>query len=380
MKTLRILIITGNFYNNKDGVSITLHKLADYLHNKSIRVLVIAPYSGKKSGKPYPVIEAPSLPVPFRTEYQFSMGFSKKIKQQILQFAPAIIHIATPDLLGCSAIRLAKKYQIPVVTSLHTNFLDYLPYYHLSWLKPLVLRYGRWFYGQCEDIYCPSESIYRFLIKNNIQHTKKIWGRGVSHEMFNPERRSEQWRRDRNIRNDRIIVTWVSRLVKEKNLLLFIEAIKQSMARFPQILPLIVGDGPMLPSARQQLPNAHFAEFLESEALAEAYANSDIFVFPSVSETFGSVTLEAMACGLPCVVADSPGSRCLVSDNVTGHVIRELSASNFSMSINHLVQHPAQRKAFGKKGYQKSLSYRTDACNETLLNYYKACIEKYRLR
>ena len=214
---MKITLITGNFYNNIDGVSITIQKLCDFLYKHDINIQVIAPFSGKTNEKPYPVIENKSFALPGRKEYQFCLSMSDAVKTKIKLFNPSIIHIVTPEILGRHGQKIAKELNIPIVSSFHTNFASYLTYYKLGLLKPLLNIYLRSFYKKCSHIYCPSESIYHQLLKDKIYHQKRIWSRGVNTALFSPQFKNKMFKKKLKIPNDDIIILWVSRLVKEKN-------------------------------------------------------------------------------------------------------------------------------------------------------------------
>ena len=372
---MKITLITGNFYNNIDGVSITIQKLCDFLYRHDIDIQVIAPFSGKKNEKPYPVIENKSFALPGRKEYQFCLSMNDAVKTEIKLFTPNLIHIVTPEILGLDGQKLAEELKIPIVSSFHTNFASYLAYYKLGFLKPLLNLYLRSFYKKCSHIYCPSESIYQEMIKNKIYHQKRIWSRGVDQTIFKPDLKNKTFKKELSIPNDDIIILWVSRLVKEKNFQLFLSVIKQINKKYKNITTLIVGDGPLYKKIPKQ-KNIYHLKHQSHEKLAKIYANSDIFLFPSISETFGSVTLEAMASGLPCIVAKSPGSKCLIKNNESGIVIDNINENTFIDATKKLLEKKNLRKEIGKNAYNQSLNYNTESENKELLRYYEELITK----
>jgi len=238
------------------------------------------------------------------------------VKRQLLDFKPDIIHIAVPDLLGHAALRLAKKNNIPVVASYHTRYETYLRHYwYLAPLEGLLKRILRRFYGDCLEVYLPSDSTRAALLADGLRDNFKPWPRGIDMTRFAPAKRSAAWRARHGIGADELVILHVSRLVREKRLDTLTAALKQITVPHRVV---IVGDGPDRGFVQAQLPHAIFTGFLGGEALTAASASSDIFFFPSDSESFGSVTLEAMASGLPCVCADATGSRSLVVDGQTG--------------------------------------------------------------
>jgi glycosyltransferase involved in cell wall biosynthesis len=197
-----------------------------------------------------------------------------------------------------------------------------------------------------------------------------LWSRGVDTEEFSPDHYSDQWRKEHGFAEDDIILTLVSRLVWEKNLKIFAETARKLG---DSIKPVIVGNGPAMDDLQQMLPNALFTHFITGDELARAYASSDIFLFPSETETFGNVTLEAMASGLPCVVADAPGSKSLVKQGINGYLASPHNPEEFVTYVRKIAENGVLRKEMAKAARQKALEYSWDRVNSTLLeNYYEA--------
>lgn len=374
MNDLRIALFTGNYNHIPDGVSLTLNRLVGYLEKQHIPVLVFGP-SVKEPGLRHngELVVAPSVPVPVsnRGEYRFTVGFPKRLKKRLENFNPALVHIATPDLLGYKALKWAKKHDIPVVASYHTHFSSYLQYYKFGFLEKLLWKYLRWFYGQCTNIYVPTESMAAVLKQNGIKDGLRIWARGVDTALFNPDKRSEIFREKAGFSKTDTVVTFVSRLVWEKELRTFIESVKNVQQTNPEVKALVVGDGPAMDEARTLLPDAFFAGFLKGEELAAAYASSDVFLFPSHTETFGNVTLEAMSSGLPCLVADAIGSKSLVVDGENGLWAEKKNVSDFTEKLRTIVSSRELMKNMGSKSRQLALTYEWEAINKGLVDHYK---------
>jgi glycosyltransferase involved in cell wall biosynthesis len=213
------------------------------------------------------------------------------------------------------------------------------------------------------------------LEKKNIRGNLKIWERGIDGKLFNPERRDEHWRKDRCLDQNDIVVTFVSRLVWEKNLRLFADVVNRLKEKYPQVKSMVVGEGPAAEEVKKLLPKAVFTGFLKGEELAKAYASSDIFFFPSDTETFGNVTLEAMASGLPAVVADATGSKSLVDHGVNGFRAPVERSDKFFTLIETLIVDPELRKSMSIASLKKAKEYSWDLVNGKLLSYYKEVLQ-----
>lgn len=375
MTELRVALFTGNYNHIRDGVSLTLNRLVHYLESQNIPVLVFGP-SNKN-----PVIDhcgelvvTPSIPmlVPGREEYRIATHFNRAAKKRLKEFNPTLIHIATPDGLGIGALRWAKKNNIPKVTSYHTHFLSYTEYYslYLSPVKKPFKMMMKWFYKQFAHTYVPSQSMIEELHREGIPGNMKIWTRGIDTERFNPGKRDMEWRRSVGFEDDEIVVTFVSRLVWEKELRTYIDSVKRIQKVNPKVRALVVGNGQAEEEAKQLLPSGHFTGFAKGEELARAYASADVFMFPSHTETFGNVTLEAMASGLPCIVADAIGSKSLVADGVNGYLAKKENVDDFTKKLKEVISDSSQRIEMGKKSREMSLEYQWDSINAGLVNNY----------
>ncbi|TVQ66681.1 MAG: glycosyltransferase family 1 protein [Balneolaceae bacterium] len=374
---MKIAIFTGNYNHIRDGVSLTLNRLVDYLESKGVNVLVFGPTVAAPAIKHKgTLIAVPSLPLPGRSEYRFSRSFPPDCIEKLSQFDPDIVHIATPDLLGLKALRWALKNEKPIVSSYHTHFSSYLKYYRLGVLEPVLWKYLRWFYRHCEQVYVPSESMISVLENQGIDTDLKIWARGIDHELFNPRRRDTEWRTSVGFGDSDVVITFVSRLVWEKNLKLFSNVVNELRDKYPQVKPLIAGDGPALSGVRKSVRGGTFTGFITGTDLARVYASSDLFFFPSDTETFGNVTLEAMASGLPCIVADASGSRSLVRHGENGYVIPVERSDIFYKLTEDLITDNTLRVRMSEKSLEMSQKYSWDAINGTLLGYYKDLLGK----
>jgi len=368
----RVALFAGAYNHIADGVSLTLNRLVRHLERSGVRVCVFAPTVDDPQIPDYagPLVPVPSVPAPGRTDYRISVGLTPSVRDALVAFDPTIVHIATPDLLGRHALHVATRAGLPVVASYHTHFSSYLKYYRLDWMESLVWRYLRGFYTQCEQIYVPSTAMAEILRAHGVRDGLRLWQRGVETDRFHPAHRSMEWRRAHGIADDAVVVAFVSRLVWEKGLDVFADVIEALRRRNVPHRSLIVGDGPVRDDLEARLPNAIFTGYLEGDALSRAYASSDVFLFPSDTETFGNVTLEAMASGLPTVCADAVGSRDLVDDGTTGVLCPPGDASAFTDAVERLVTDAALRQRMCTAARDRAQTFTWDTILARMNTYY----------
>ncbi|WDI32880.1 glycosyltransferase family 1 protein [Hyphococcus flavus] len=379
-KKLRVALFSGNYNYVMDGPVRALNMLVAYLERQGHEVLVFAPTSRKPafqhSGT---LVSVPSVAFPGkRSEYRLGLGLRGGLKRRLKEFSPDIIHIAAPDYTGKSALGYAGKNNIPAVASFHTRFDTYPRYYKMSWLEKHLTNYMRRFYARCEHVYAPSHSMVDELRADEIGRDIRLWTRGVDGALFNPGKRDVGWRRANGIADSDVLVAFVGRLVLEKGIDIFADAFKRAQAKNSSLKALIVGDGPERQAFAELLPGAVFAGYLQGEDLARAYASSDMFFNPSITETFGNVTLEAMASGLPSIGAAAAGSKSLIEDGVTGFVA-DPCAKGFAEKISFLASDAELRRQLGATARQRSERYCWDAILAELVKHYYEAIENFAL-
>ena len=370
-RPLRVALVTSSYNFIADGVALTLNRLVGYLERQGVHVLVFAPTAKEPAfAHQGTLVPVPSLPLPGRPEYRLALGMAGYAKRQLLDFAPDVIHIAVPDLLGHAALALAKAHGIPAVASYHTRYETYLKHsWYLTPLEGWLKRILRRFYGQALEVYVPSESVREALLADGLKDNFKPWPRGIDTERFAPQKRSAAWRAQHGIGADELVILHVSRLVREKRLDTLTGALNKIAVAHRVV---VVGDGPDRDFAEHKLPQAIFTGFLEGDDLAAAYACSDIFVFPSDSESFGNVTLEAMASGLPCVCADATGSRSLVVAGETGFLAPADDVEGFARQITILAHDGALRRRMGEAARARALRFSWEETLAKMLGYYRA--------
>ena len=372
----RVALFSGNYNYTRDGANRALNRLVDYLERQGVAVRVYSP-TGETPAFAHAgdLVSVPSFSIPRRKEYRFATGLPDHVRADIAAFHPNLFHLSAPDLLGYKALQLAKSWRVPVVASVHTRFETYLSYYGLGCLEKYATRYMRYFYNQCDQIYAPTDSMAAVLRAENMCSDIRLWGRGVDSNLFHPSRRDDAWRAAHGISQGDVAIAFVGRLVLEKGLDIFADAIDILKARGISHKVVVIGDGPERARFAERLPDAIFTGFLGDEALAKAYASSDIFFNPSKTETFGNVTLEAMAAGLAPVCARATGSMSLV-DHGTSGFLADGAANEYADYIAYLITNADLRNAFRAAGLAQALRYNWDnILSGVLANYCEALCE-----
>jgi glycosyltransferase involved in cell wall biosynthesis len=376
---LRIALFSGNYNYIRDGANQALNRLVDYLLKNGAAVRVYSPTVAKPAFAPNaPVVHIPSVPVPRRAEYKIPVALPPGARRDLRAFRPNIFHVASPDILGHRAVSLAHRMDLPVVASVHTRFETYFRYYGLAFLEPLVLAALRRFYRRCDAIFAPSDSMAQLLRDQRMNYDVGIWTRGIDREIFNPARRDPAWRRALGIGDADPVVGFVGRLVMEKGLDVFSETIDCLDKRQVRHKVLVVGEGPARDWFEKRLPQAVFTGFQKGADLGRAVASMDMLFNPSVTETFGNVTLEALATGIPVVAARATGSESLVADGVTGRLIRPGAIDAFAEALAFYCEHAAARAAAGRAGIASSRRYGWDEVNQALVDGYCRIIRQRR--
>jgi phosphatidylinositol alpha 1,6-mannosyltransferase len=376
---IRVALVTGNYNYVRDGANQALNRLVDFLLRQGVNVRVYSPTVEEPAFEPTgDLVSVTSVPIPGRPEYRLGLGLSPRVRRDLKQFAPNVVHIASPDIIGHRAVTWARRNRIAAVASVHTRFDTYLAYYHMQALEPLARGIMRRIYQRCDAILAPSDSIAAVLSAQRMNKYIAIWSRGVDRGQFNPERRDMEWRRSLGIADDEPVISFLGRIVMEKGLDVFSDAIGALAERGAPHRALIIGEGPARPWFEEQLKkqDAIFVGHQEKEDLAHALASTDLFFNPSITETFGNVTLEAMACGLPVVAAVATGATSLVRDGETGTLVEPGDADAFADALEAYVRDPELRRKHGEAGLDFAKTMDWDRINGAVLNVYRRVIER----
>jgi len=368
---LRVALFSGNYNYVRDGANQALNRLVDHILRQGAAVRVYSPKVDAPAFEPAgELVGLPSLPIPGRGEYRFPLALSAGIRNDLAAFAPNIVHVASPDLAGHRAVSWARERGLPVLASVHTRFETYPRYYGMAFLEPVAEAILRRFYNRCDALVAPSESMAAVLREQGMSEDIAIWSRGVDRAIFSPERRSLAWRREIGIADNEVAIGFLGRLVMEKGLDVVAMVLGELRKRGVRHQVLVVGEGPARQWFADRLPGARFAGFQRGEALGRAVASMDLLLNPSVTETFGNVTLEAMASGIPVVAARATGSTSLVHDGVTGRLVEPGRVGDFADALETYVRDPLLRATHGAAGEARSRAYSWEAVNGTVAQTY----------
>jgi phosphatidylinositol alpha 1,6-mannosyltransferase len=376
---LRIALFSGNYNYVRDGANQALNRLVGFLLSQGAKVRI---YSPTVDNPAFPatgdLVSVPSFPIPGRPEYRFAFRLPGKVRRDLERFNPNVVHVAAPDFVAHRAVSWARARGIPVVSSVHTRFDTYLQYYGLKYLEPTARAIMRRYYRRCDAIVVPAESTAAILRAQRMNDDISLWARGVDRDQFNPGRRSVEWRREHGIGDEEMVVAFLGRLVLEKGLDVFADAIDAARAKGIPLKVLAIGAGPARGYFEERLPDAIFTGQLTGEDLAVALASADVFLNPSITETFGNVTLEAMACALPVVAAAASGARSLVRDGVTGRLSRPGNIGAFADALAEYQRDPGLRRRHGEAGLEFAKTMDWDEINAAVMHVYERVIERRR--
>lgn len=337
MTPMRIALASETYPPQINGVSRTLERLVHHLAQRGDRVLLLVPrYDGVQSTlSGVDRREFGAVPLPMYKEVVLPFVSPGRIARELETFKPDLIHIATEGPLGWATLKAAARLGLPVVSSYHSNFSQYLRLYGFGVLETATWVWLRRFHNATLRTFCPTPSI-RTILESKGFHRVSTWSRGVDSERFHPGRRCDALRRQWEVNPDGIVLGYAGRLATEKNLDVLMDA--WSRMRKEKTKLLLIGDGPLRKKLEErEEKGVIFAGYLKGEELGKAYASADLFVFPSLTETFGNVILEAMASGLPAVGFRAPGPQDIIEDGRTGRLVEERDAESLRRSVEALV-------------------------------------------
>ncbi len=314
---MRLLLITDTYPPDINGVSRTLFTLAGGLAARGHEVEIVttlAAGQGEESLKRHVMM---ALPLPGYPGLRMGISTTWQMQGLYERFRPDALYVATETPLGIASIRAASKMDIPVVSGFHTNFQSYLEDYHLPGLEAVAQGFLRSIHNQTARTLTPSADTAAMLEKWGIQNVG-VLGRGVDTELFNPARRSAALRAEWGVDESTPVAVYVGRVAVEKNLSLLMQGFAAFREMHPKAACVVVGDGPPLKALQTEHPECLYVGSKTGTDLAECYASADVFVFPSISETFGNVVLEAMSSGLLPVAYDYAAPRQVIQSGENG--------------------------------------------------------------
>jgi phosphatidylinositol alpha 1,6-mannosyltransferase len=309
---VRLALFSDTFPPQMNGVSRTLERLVGAARDRGADVRIFTTSDPELQHHDPDEVRWNSVPFWAYPQVRLSAPRAFAARADLAQWAPSLVHVATEFGVGLAGRSAASSLRIPLVTSYHTSFSAYAEFYQLGALAPMGWKYFRWFHSAAARTFTPTDAIRAEVEAHGFRNVG-VWGRGVDGDRFDPSFRSLDWRRGLGIADDDIIVLYVGRIAKEKGLEHALSAMHQLAASTPSIRFVYVGDGPYEAELKAAAPaSAIFTGRLSGVPLSTAYASSDVFLFPSVTDTFGNVLLEAMASGLVVLSADAGNTRELI--------------------------------------------------------------------
>ncbi|MDA8335269.1 MAG: glycosyltransferase family 1 protein [Peptococcaceae bacterium] len=370
---MRIAFVSETFLPHTNGVVARLCASIKWLIEQGHDIVVIAPDMQIKEFAGVRIDGVPSHRFFLYPDMPLSLP-SQRVGQSIRAFKPDVVHVVNPAILGIAGIYYSSRWRLPLVASFHTNVPRYAEFYHFSFLKPLLWWYFRGLHNRANLNLCTSETIKAELIRRKFRNVE-VWQRGVDMDKFGPAfYKAEMRQRLSRGRSETTLLLYVGRLAAEKQ----IERLRHVLDISNNLSLAIVGDGPH----RRQLEhyfrgtNTFFTGLLHGADLAASYACSDVFVFPSTTETLGLVILEAMASGLPVVAADSGPTCEQIINGINGLLYQPSDPDSLTQAILAL-RNQELRQRLSQNAYAEARRFSWNNQSHQLYNYYQNVVDSF---
>lgn len=367
---LDLAIVTETYPPEVNGVAMTVSRLVAGLRDHGHRVRIVrprqhagdcaAPGDGPAGGPGPDDLTLPGMPLPGYAGLRFGLPARRRLRAAWRAARPDAVHVVTEGPLGWSAVAAARELGIPVTSGFHTNFDRYSRHYGVGWLQPTVAAYLRNFHRRTRATLVPTEALAASLAGEGLDGVR-VLGRGVDTVLFDPARRSPELRAAWGIGDDELAVVHVGRLAAEKNIDLALRAFAAIQARHPRARFVLVGDGPLRERLQRRHPEHVFSGQRLGEDLAAHYASGDLFLFPSLTETFGNVTQEAMASGLAVLAFRSAAAAEMIVDGENGRTVPPGNDEAFIAAAVQLAREDDIRRRIAARARQSVLERGWDA-------------------
>lgn len=367
---LRVAIFTDTYFPEINGVARTVKRLAEKLEDEGIanRIFTVQSQGGAHEGsgeKRFPGVSFWGDP-----QLTLSIPSKREVRTELVRWKPTIVHVATPFGVGMAGLRSAQALRIPLVTSYHTKLADYARFYGLGTIAEIGWKFLRWFHNSGKRTYCPTQAVCDELGTRGFRNLA-VWGRGVDSYRFNPRWRSRELRAELGATDRTVVVTYVGRLAREKGLDDACAAMKRAASENSNLRFVFAGDGPYLEQCKRAAPqDAIFLGPLTGDRLSKVYASSDLFIFPSVTDTFGNVLLEAMASGVPIIAADSAPTR-EITQRSGAWIVAPGATDQMAAAINVFSHSPEERSYRANLGLMSARRRSWDTIFSDLISSYE---------
>jgi glycosyltransferase involved in cell wall biosynthesis len=373
---LRLALFSDTYPPQVNGVSRTLARLADAIRARGGAVRVFC--TDDPDAVPHPdIVRYPSTPFWAYPQLQMALPRFPRAKAELTEWRPTLVHAATPFGVGLSGRHAARALGLPFVTSYHTSLSAYARFYHLGALSEPGWAFLRWFHNSGRRTYCPTVAIQREIEVHQFTHTA-IWSRGVETARFSPRFRSTDLRAQLGADDDTLLVTYVGRIAAEKGLPVLAKTIREVLDKrgTRKVRFALAGDGPYMAEMQALVPaDVTFVGMLGGDALSQFYASGDVFVFPSVTDTFGNVLMEAMASGVPIIGAEAGPTRELVGDD-RGVLFPDADHAACAQAILAMADDTPRRRAMAQAGQAYASARSWDVIFDDLVADYQQVVRE----
>ncbi len=372
-RLFRTALVTETFPPEVNGVANTVARVVTGLRARNHQVQLVRP---RQTGDAQTTTHDASnqvltrgIQIPMYGHLRMGLPCTGTLRRLWSERRPDVVHIATEGPLGWSALQAASSLGLPVCSDFRTNFHAYSQFYGAAWLNRPIMAYLRHFHNRCHSTMVPTDTL-RLQLEASGFKPLSVVARGVDTTLFSPAKRDPALRRSWGIGDDGLVVLHVGRLAPEKNLDLVVKAFARLQLLQPQARLVVVGDGPSKADMQAQCPQAVFAGFRSGEALAAHYASSDMFLFPSLTETYGNVTPEAMASGLPVVAFDDAAAGQLINHRASGLLATRSDDNMFVQLATELASDATQRRSLGERARARALELGWDSIIRSIERIY----------
>ncbi|MCX6135729.1 MAG: glycosyltransferase family 1 protein [Ignavibacteriales bacterium] len=373
---MRIAYFNANLCRGQDGVTRVMYKMFEAALARHHEPIAFTSTRPDPEDRIVPMHKVRSVVLPLQKSYRIAFPGYQMFAKSLDAFAPDIMHINSPCTLGFAAMKYARQFSIPVVATYHTHFPTYPRYYGLTALEELAWKVSRYLYNKMDRTFVPTTPILDELREHSIDRLEYL-PNGVDLNLFNPSRWSLLWRE--NISPDnKPVVLFVSRLVWEKDLAVLAQAYQILRQKRTDFEMVIVGDGHARKEFQDLMPGAHFLGYQSGLTLAESYASSDIFVFPSTTETFGLVTIEAMASGLAPIAAKVGGATGIIQEGKSGLFAKPLSGEDLAHGVDGLLDEKRMRQQLAEGALQRAQEFSWEKILSQLFDSYQSVINEHK--
>ncbi|PKO65589.1 MAG: glycoside hydrolase [Betaproteobacteria bacterium HGW-Betaproteobacteria-16] len=341
--SLRLSVVTETWPPEVNGVALTLARLVNGLCARNHQVQLVRPRQTgvdlAQSDIGFEEVLMRGMPIPRYPQLKMGLPAKKALLSAWAVHRPDLVHIATEGPLGWSALQAALRLRLPVSTDFRTNFHAYSQHYGVGWLRKPIVAYLRKFHNLSHCTMVPTRALCAELLSNGFQNLRVV-ARGVDTALFRPDQRSDVLRSQWGASERSLVLLVVGRLAAEKNLDAAVTAFDAMRANHPDVKLVFVGSGPLQAVLQQRCPQAIFAGSRGHGELAGYYASADLLLFPSLTETFGNVTLEALASGLPVLAFNTAAACDWVLHDRSGWLVDGTGTDAFAAQARELAQQP----------------------------------------